>query len=1273
MDNGNGTWSWSFDTSDGPDESQTVTITATDSDGAATSTTFALVVDNVAPTVAADNATVTVSEGATAGNTGTLSDPGADTVTLTASVGTVLDNGNGTWSWSFDTSDGPDESQTVTITATDSDGAATSTTFELVVDNVAPTVAADNATVTVSEGATAGNTGTLSDPGADTVTLTASAGTVLDNGNGTWSWSFDTSDGPDESQTVTITATDSDGAATSTTFDLIVDNVAPTVAADNATVTVSEGATAGNTGTLSDPGADTVTLTASVGTVLDNGNGTWSWSFDTSDGPDESQTVTITATDSDGAATSTTFALVVDNVAPTVAADNATVTVSEGATAGNTGTLSDPGADTVTLTASVGTVLDNGNGTWSWSFDTSDGPDESQTVTITATDSDGAATSTTFALVVDNVAPTVAADNATVTVSEGATAGNTGTLSDPGADTVTLTASVGTVLDNGNGTWSWSFDTSDGPDESQTVTITATDSDGAATSTTFALVVDNVAPTVAADNATVTVSEGATAGNTGTLSDPGADTVTLTASVGTVLDNGNGTWSWSFDTSDGPDESQTVTITATDSDGAATSTTFALVVDNVAPTVAADNATVTISEGATAGNTGTLSDPGADTVTLTASVGTVLDNGNGTWSWSFDTSDGPDESQTVTITATDSDGAATSTTFDLIVDNVAPTVAADNATVTVSEGATAGNTGTLSDPGADTVTLTASVGTVLDNGNGTWSWSFDTSDGPDESQTVTITATDSDGAATSTTFALVVDNVAPEIVSLVSSATFQTKATLDGDLVVTNMGQVTAEYHNSYGYYVTDENGEPTTGVVIWSDTKQNIGDSFVLADIDPDVVGFFIIPDGQTLNPGLTNGSTVAFHEDLNDDWYAESTSGDVLQGQGANAFFSHRQLNADNKNHVKDNSVIGDQNWEDLFGGGDRDFDDVNIGVSYSGMVTIQGDYQDVSVLDNHTVTVDWGDGTQAVLEEDDLAIDQVNDSFAITHHYTTGGIFDVRVSVTDDDGDLVMQDIEAVVSGVRLSPDGDLQIVGSDLKDIVVVRAVSAGSQLKVSYRLGTLSGDETEHRYFDSEQVGHVFIVLCESNDWGMISTNVDIPTEIQGGGGNDRLIGGGGPDRIWGGDGHDVIVGRDGDDYLSGGDGDDTLTGGNGNDILLGGNGRDRLWGGRGLDLLIGGYDADDLSGNRGDDVLIGAHVALGYPMLEEVMNIWSSNNNYEDRVAALTDESGFLEPNVKVFNDNHKDKLSGNVGRDVFFAQLIGSGKDLVKDAQDDELLIELD
>ncbi|GAB5442987.1 MAG: hypothetical protein Fues2KO_33360 [Fuerstiella sp.] len=354
-----GTWAWSWDTSDGPDESQTVTITATDSDGAATTTTFNLTVTNVAPTVAANNAAISVDEGSTATNAGSFADVGDDTVAVTASVGVVTqDDVAGTWAWSWDTSDGPDESQTVTITATDSDGAATTTTFDLTVNNVAPTVAANNATVSVDEGSTATNAGNFADVGDDTVAITASIGTITqDDVAGTWAWSWDTSDGPDESQTVTITATDSDGAATTTTFDLTVTNVAPTVAANNATVSVDEGSTATNAGSFADVGDDTVAVTASVGVVTqDDVAGTWAWSWDTSDGPDESQTVTITATDSDGAATTITFDLTVTNVAPTVS--DATFEVLENSANGTvvgTLTATDPGDDSLTFSITGGT------------------------------------------------------------------------------------------------------------------------------------------------------------------------------------------------------------------------------------------------------------------------------------------------------------------------------------------------------------------------------------------------------------------------------------------------------------------------------------------------------------------------------------------------------------------------------------------------------------------------------------------------------------------------------------------------------------------------------------------------------------------------------------------------------------------------------------------------------------------------------------------------------------------------------------------------------
>jgi Ca2+-binding RTX toxin-like protein len=145
---------------------------------------------------------------------------------LTASIGTVVDEGGGNWSWSYDSTDdlGP---VSVTITATDDDGGEASAMFDLTVNNLDPTITVDNAAVTVNEGETATNLGTFADVPADIVMLTASIGTVVDEGGGNWSWSYDSTDdlGP---VSVTITATDDDGGEASAMFDLTVNNVDPT-------------------------------------------------------------------------------------------------------------------------------------------------------------------------------------------------------------------------------------------------------------------------------------------------------------------------------------------------------------------------------------------------------------------------------------------------------------------------------------------------------------------------------------------------------------------------------------------------------------------------------------------------------------------------------------------------------------------------------------------------------------------------------------------------------------------------------------------------------------------------------------------------------------------------------------------------------------------------------------------------------------------------------------------------------------------------------------
>jgi hypothetical protein len=192
--------------------------------------------------VAPDHGSVTVDEGSMATMTGVYGDVGVDTVTLTASVGTLVDNLDGTWSWSNPALDGP-ASYTVMITADDGEAPPVDSFFDVYIDNVPPTVDVAHSLVEVNEPATAFNNGTFADLGDDIVTISASIGTVTQVGtqSGAWDWSFTPVQG--DSQTVTITATDSDGDSSFVTFDLVVDSLDFGDAPDGyATLLASDGA-----------------------------------------------------------------------------------------------------------------------------------------------------------------------------------------------------------------------------------------------------------------------------------------------------------------------------------------------------------------------------------------------------------------------------------------------------------------------------------------------------------------------------------------------------------------------------------------------------------------------------------------------------------------------------------------------------------------------------------------------------------------------------------------------------------------------------------------------------------------------------------------------------------------------------------------------------------------------------------------------------------------------------------------------------------------------
>jgi Ca2+-binding RTX toxin-like protein len=155
-------------------------------------------------------------------------------------------------------------------------------------------------------------------------------------------------------------------------------------------------------------------------------------------------------------------------------------------------------------------------------------------------------------------------------------------------------------------------------------------------------------------------------------------------------------------------------------------------------------------------------------------------------------------------------------------------------------------------------------------------------------------------------------------------------------------------------------------------------------------------------------------------------------------------------------------------------------------------------------------------------------------------------------------------------------------------------------------------------------------------------------------------------------------------WLFGGDGNDRLKGGDGTNVLVGGAGDDLLVGGSGRDLIIGGDGADKIVGNAEDDLLIAGRTAFDADQaaLAAVMAEWTSTANYADRLAHLQGSVGgangsyFLVtdgPGATVTDDGLKDVLTGDLGRDWFFANLDFGVKDKITYLSANEFASDLD
>ena len=152
-----------------------------------------------------------------------------------------------------------------------------------------------------------------------------------------------------------------------------------------------------------------------------------------------------------------------------------------------------------------------------------------------------------------------------------------------------------------------------------------------------------------------------------------------------------------------------------------------------------------------------------------------------------------------------------------------------------------------------------------------------------------------------------------------------------------------AAYNNSFGYYVKNPDGTPSEGVVVWNNVKDfTAGTNVILPEgVSADQIGFFIIPNGNDLNPGLTENTPVTFA--LVEGSWTVFTNGEALSGVDAPAFFSDQALNLDSQSHLQQapagteagETAEGNFNWEDLVitaTSSDKDYDDVNMNLNWN-----------------------------------------------------------------------------------------------------------------------------------------------------------------------------------------------------------------------------------------------------------------------------------------------------------------------------------------------------
>ncbi len=271
-----------------------------------------------------------------------------------------------------------------------------------------------------------------------------------------------------------------------------------------------------------------------------------------------------------------------------------------------------------------------------------------------------------------NHPPTVGLGSENVVGTEGSFLQLLGSYSDRDLNVISVTASLGDIQLNGDGTFVWSLTPTD--NLSQLVTITAVDAYGIAAQASFYLAVFNAAPVLGQVNvSTDYLTRRATVSTS--ISDLGtADTHVVT------INWGDGTTSEVAPQADGSVNAShqyeatvgavNLSVQGIDDDSDVTGVVTRTI--NTAPSLELDASSVVGNEGQTVRLSGRVADNEQNVASVQASIGIVQLSADGSFMWSYQATDNLTE--TVQVTVTDSFGSTHTSSFDLQINNVAPTL-----------------------------------------------------------------------------------------------------------------------------------------------------------------------------------------------------------------------------------------------------------------------------------------------------------------------------------------------------------------------------------------------------------------------------------------------------------------------------------------------------------------------------------------------------------------------------------------------------------------------